>query len=410
MRQLLKRLAIAFLLLLVAGIALILLATDERALVDRGEAISPDSVAQAKRLLANNDPRRQQAGEIRTVTIPAALIDEATNYVASRYLHGRGSFSQTESNGDIWISVAVPGKRFLNLRTRIQAIDGLPKITQAQLGSLELPTTLVEFVIARMVATYGYDKEWQLAAKAIQKIAFEPNAGTISVTYIWEPMILDRARAVAMQEDDVKRLHTAQTSLAALVAHRATGSRITLAEILEAIIPVTGGDTFKQGRAGLLVLASLMAGKDLAALVPAAKGWPRVRWVHVTLAGRHDLAQHFLISATLAAWAGEPVADAIGLYKELEDARHGSGFSFIDLAADRAGTRFGTILIKDPERLIDTMKNNFGDDQLLPPVADLPEFLHQREFERQFENRESTAFQAMQVEIEHRLDTLSLYR
>jgi len=410
MRQLLKRLAIAFLLLLVAGVALVLLATDERALVDRGEAISPDSVAQAKRLLAANDPRRQQAGEVRTVTIPAALIDEATNYVASRYLNGRGSFSQTESNGDIWTSIAVPGKRFLNLRTRIQAIDGLPIITQAQLGSLELPTTLVEFVIARMVATYGYDKEWQLAAKAIQKIAFEPNAGTISVTYIWEPLILDRARAVAMQEDDVKRLRIAQTSLAALVAHRATGSQITLAEILEAIIPVTGGDTFKQGRAGLLVLASLMAGKDLAALVPAAKGWPRVRWVHVTLAGRHDLAQHFLISATLAAWAGEPVADAIGLYKELEDARHGSGFSFIDLAADRAGTRFGTILIKDPERLIDAMKNNFGDDQLFPPVADLPEFLHQREFERQFESRESTAFQAMQVEIERRLDTLALYR
>lgn len=410
MRQLLKWLAIAFLLLLVTGVALILVATDNQALVDRGEAISPDSVAQAKRLLANNDPRRQQAGDIRTVTIPAALIDEATNYVASRYLHGRGSFSQTENNGDIRTSIAIPGNRFLNLSTRIQAINGQPKITQAKLGSLELPTTLVEIAIARMVAAFGYDKEWQLAANAIQNIAFDPNAGTIYVTYIWEPMILDRARAVAMQEDDVKRLHTAQTSLAALVAHRATGSQITLAEILEAIIPVTGGDTFKQGRAGLLVLASLMAGKDLAALVPAAKGWPRVRWVNVTLARRHDLAQHFLISATLAAWAGEPVADAIGLYKELEDARDGSGFSFIDLTADRAGTRFGTILIKDPERLIDTMKSKLSDEQLLPPVADLPESLHKDEFERRFGSRESPAFLAMQAEIERRLDTLALYR
>ena len=33
--------------------------------------------------------------------------------------------------------------------------------------------------------------------------------------------------------------------------------------------------------------------------------------------------------------------DAIGVYKEVRDSRGGSGFSFNDMAANRAGTRFG---------------------------------------------------------------------
>jgi uncharacterized protein YfiM (DUF2279 family) len=184
---------------------------------------------------------------------------------------------------------------------------------------------------------------------------------------------------------------------------------VTLAEVLKATIPNTDESSLR-GRATLLVLASHLAGKDLAAVVPAARNWPRLRWVNITLAGRHDLAQHFVISAALAAWAGEPVADAIGLYKELEDARQGSGFSFVDLAADRAGTRFGETLLRDPDQLMAAMRNDFLDKHLLPEVADLPESLHQPEFTRRFDSPDSPQFKALAAEIERRLDTLPLYR
>jgi hypothetical protein len=68
----------------------------------------------------------------------------------------------------------------------------------------------------------------------------------------------------------------------------------------------------------------------------------------VTLNGRTDSPQHFTISAALAAHAGSPLSDAIGLYKEVDDSRRGSGFSFNDLAADRAGTRFGDLATRSP--------------------------------------------------------------
>lgn len=409
MRRFLKWLAIILLLPLTVAAALILLATDPQTLVDRGEAISPDSVAQAKQLLAANDPRRQQAGEIRTVAIPAALIDEGINYAAGRYFHARGALALVEDTGEVRITFPLPGRRYLNLRALAHTVDGKLHIVDARIGAISVPPALVEFVFAKAVTALGFNREWLMAENAIQHISFNQAQAAVSVTYVWEPGILDRARAVALSPDDIARLREARLALAALVAHRAPGSRIKLSEVIKAMLPASG-DQIKQGRATLLVLSSHLADKDLAALVPAARNWPGVRWVNITLAGRHDLAQHFVISAALAAWAGEPVADAIGLYKELEDARRGSGFSFIDLAADRAGTRFGETLLRNPKALQEKTKGELSDEQLLPAVGDLPEYLHEPEFKRRFTSHESPQFKAMTHEIERRLNTLPLYR
>ena len=62
---------------------------------------------------------------------------------------------------------------------------------------------------------------------------------------------------------------------------------------------------------------------------------------HRRLQARPAGPRHLLISAARAAEGGGPLSDAIGVYKEVSDSRGGSGFSFNDLAADRAGTRLG---------------------------------------------------------------------
>lgn len=409
MRNFLGKLAIIALTLLGAVLMLVVLATDKKPLIERSEAISPNAVAQAKHLLATNDPRQQQRGEVRTIVVPASLLDEGVNYLAGRYLRGRGTLRLQHDGAQIALTIALPAHRFLNLHALVAPAKGMPQLTGVQLGSLPIPTPLVEFGLAHALAAYGYEKEWELVSQTLRQLAFDVPGSTVSLTYAWEPGILDRARAAALPETDIKRLREAQLSLTALLAHRALGTQISLAEVLAATIPVSG-DAALRGRAMLLVLASQLAEKDLAAVVPAARNWPRLRWVNITLAGRHDLAQHFVVSAALSAWAGEPVADAIGLYKELEDARHGSGFSFIDLAADRAGTRFGEILIRNPEQLMAAMRTAIRDEQLLPAVGDLPEYLYQPEFTRRFNHPGSPQFKAMTAEIERRLDSLPLYR
>ncbi len=410
MRRILTWLAAALLLPLLAAAALLAFAIEAQPLVERSDAISPLSVAQARRLLATHDPRRQRSGDIATVPIPAGLIDEGINYLAGRYLHGRGAFALTEQGGEFRLTLPLPALGFLNLRATMHPADGMPTIAAASLGRIPLPGRLVDFGIAQAVRIGGFDAEWQMASRAIRDVTFDPASETVAVTYEWEPLILDRARAVALSPEEIRQLREARQSLAALLAHRAPGSLVSLAEILQATMPPQSDDLVGHGRAALLVLASHLAHIDLAALVPAARAWPHIRWVNITLAGRHDLAQHFAVSATLAAWSGEPVADAIGLYKELSDARHGSGFSFIDLAADRAGTRFGELLTKKPAVLLERLGSGLRDGDLLPPVGDLPEYLYAEQFRQRFESPGSAAFKAVARDIENRLDTLSLYR
>lgn len=65
------------------------------------------------------------------------------------------------------------------------------------------------------------------------------------------------------------------------------------------------------------------------------------------LMGEQTFAMHFISSAAIAAYTDTVLSDAIGLYKELEDARSGSGFSFNDIAANRAGTSFAAKIMKN---------------------------------------------------------------
>lgn len=106
----------------------------------------------------------------------------------------------------------------------------------------------------------------------------------------------------------------------------------------------------------------------------------------VTLGGRRDLRQHFVISAGLKAATAAGVVFAIGEFKELLDSNQGgSGFSFDDLAADRAGIRFATTFLEAKpvqwQALLDTMVT---DKAIFPNISVLPAGLSNAEFERRF--------------------------
>ncbi|HMA80896.1 MAG TPA: hypothetical protein VKR81_08390, partial [Candidatus Binatia bacterium] len=142
-----------------------------------------------------------------------------------------------------------------------------------------------------------------------------------------------------------------------------------------------------------------------------AKNWPRPAQHRVLLNGRDDFPKHFIVSAALAAKAGAPLADAVGVYKELADARGGSGFSFNDIAADRAGTRFGEYAA-DPasaRRLQHRLRAGIRERDIMPGTADLPEFMPEAEFLRRFGGVDAPAYRKMMAEIERRIAALPLY-
>jgi hypothetical protein len=146
-------------------------------------------------------------------------------------------------------------------------------------------------------------------------------------------------------------------------------------------------------------------------LLPEAAAWPRPVPHVITIDGRDDFAKHFMVSAAIAAYADTALADAIGLYKEVEDSRSGSGFSFNDLAADRAGTKFGEKSVASREaaqKLQRRVASGLIDSDLMPAWSDLPEFMPEAEFKRRFGGLDAPAYQRMMQKIEQRVAALSV--
>jgi hypothetical protein len=127
-----------------------------------------------------------------------------------------------------------------------------------------------------------------------------------------------------------------------------------------------------------------------------------------TLRGREDWPRHYALSAALAVLEHPLVSDAGGLMKEQLDALgRGSGFSFADLAADRAGVRFAIAATRS-EAMAKAMQarlhNGFNVDDFFPPVADLPENLTLEQFRLDYGGVGSQSYRQMVREIETRLD------
>jgi hypothetical protein len=404
--------ALLLLALLALGLALFA-ALDSSPLVDRSPTLSASAIGQARRLLAGNDPRQLRRGEERQVVIPAALIDEAANYLASHRLHGRGALLLSADATELRFSTRVPmlsTPRYLNVRLGIDDAGGQFRIASASIGRLPIPAALAAFALSSAAGHSAYADEWMLASNAIRGFSLAPARQAIVVNYAWQPAILDRARAIALRPDDLLRIEAAQTALAALIDQSPQRPTRALPSLLGPLLAAGGDHRREARRAALLVLATYLDDKDLAAIIPQARGWPRPRSVKLTLLDRHDSAQHFVISAALAAWAGEAVADAIGLDKEISDSRQGSGFSFADLAADRAGSRFGELVAGDGEGLDKVLKTPLTDRDLVPALSGLPEYLPEREFKRQYGGPGHPAYQRLLAEIDRRLAALPLYR
>ena len=134
---------------------------------------------------------------------------------------------------------------------------------------------------------------------------------------------------------------------------------------------------------------------------------------NMTLAGRGDLRQHFIISAALETVSKSGLAYAMGEFKELLDSNSGgSGFSFEDLAADRAGIIFAAQMLEsalvkaERETLIGKLDSETA---IFPDLLGLQEAMSDADFEQHFNNVESVKFLGVLTKIDQRIRDLPFY-
>jgi hypothetical protein len=182
----------------------------------------------------------------------------------------------------------------------------------------------------------------------------------------------------------------------------------------EAALRTRESDAVRQNRAAVLALGLVLGTPRLEPLTgrvidPKALFALRRAYRGATLRGRSDWTKHFVVSAALAAAAFEGASDAAGLFKEELDADGGSGFSFGDLLADRAGTVFGQAATASPEKaqaLQARMLRGFVAADVFPPADGLPEGIPEAELQDRYGGVGGPEYGRLAAEIERRIAAL----
>ena len=418
MKTVLKLLLFTLAGLVLAAVLLVWLALHDRPLVQRDSAMTAADVARVRDVLGAADPRKHpREGEaVRTFHADGRDLDLILHDASRRLLRGAGRVVLDNGSARVQLSLQwlrSPFGQWLNVEADLRQTAGLPALERLQIGRVPVHPWLARWLLVQAVAHYEATEQVQTVLGMVQRVTLQPTEMVLD--YVWRP---EGLRTVILPLADQQRLRSYMERLPALLG-KGRGP-VPLASLLPPMFELArvrtaslGGDdgvAAQENRAVLIALALYATGQSPARFVPEARHWNRPMPRPVLLRGREDFAMHFLVSAVLAAEGGGRLADAIGLYKEISDTRGGSGFSFNDIAADRAGTRFGQIAANDPARLQTELSKGVTDEDFMPGVADLPEFLSEAEFNATYGGVGAPAYERMKAEIERRVASRPLLR
>jgi len=414
MRTLSKLLLGAVLALLLTVLLALALALEGAPRVAPRADVSPADVDRAVSLARLHDPRRTPPGQLRRVPLRERDIDLLAHHAARRWLGADTSVQLEPGLLILKASVAAPRGYWLNVELGLRQTTALPEVARLRVGRLPLPAALAMPMLRAVAARHGVQADALLAIDSIERVTITRDR--LMVSYRIGRDTASRLRAALVAPADQQRL-LAYAERLTLLTKGIAGGEASLARLLPPLFALAaersaaGGDAVEENRAALLTLTFFANHRPLGLVVPEARTWPQARPLSVTLRQRQDLPLHFLVSAVIAAEAGTPLADAVGLWKELADARHGgSGFSFSDLAADRAGTRLGELAVHDPARLQARLAAGATEADFMPEVGDLPEFLPEAEFAARYGGVGGAAYRRVLDDIEARVDALAVFR
>jgi len=407
--------------LTLAVLLVLSLALQRAPLVAPAAVVNAADLARANAFLRSNDPRLPRPGTQRTFALPERDLNLLLNQLAQRLPWP--SSTQVDlgaGTARVRASMALPHSPvalWINLDAVLLETPGLPAVERLRIGNLPVPGWAALALRRYLVARVNASTEGRLAHDIIKSVAISP--GQIGLHYEWLGDTYQRLLGVMVPQAEQQQLKAYSDRLADLSEQFATaglqGRSVALAQLFPPMFELArqrtaaGFEAASENRAALLTLALHASGRGLRALVPAAKAWRQPRFMPVTLYGRDDFPQHLLISAVIAIEGGGPLADAIGVYKEVADSQGGSGFSFNDIAADRAGTRLGLLAKTAPTQLQAKLAAGLQESQFMPDVSDLPEFLREADFKKTYGGVDAPAYRQMLDNIERRLDAIALF-
>lgn len=430
LRRALGWLLAAPILLVVVVLSLVL--QGEPSVADQARLSGAD-VTRALALLRAHDPRRAEPGRVKALSLSAREVELLVNHAGQRWATGAGRVSIYQGGATValslhtprwlpgWVNAVSPFGAWLNAELRLVQTAGLPALDGVSVGRLPVPVWLAQPLALRVLAAAGLADELPLLAELVQRVRLRPDR--VTLVYAWQSGMGERMLAALVPGDDKRRMQAYAERLADVLMQQRPAWQVSMARLLGPLLDLArqrtaaGEDAAAENRAAIVVLAMYLNGRGLKAVLPAGSV-PPLRPMRVLLGTRDDWPLHFIVSAALATESSGPVSRAIGLFKEVADARSGSGFSFNDMAANRAGTRFGERAVKQPQALQAALfaaaqarpEKAVAEEDFMPEATDLPEFMPEADFVRRFGGIGAPAYEQQMAEIERRVASLAFLR
>lgn len=423
---------LGLLLAIITPIYLLSQVLDSQPLVIQQHPPDTADVVKTNALLKRTLRSLKQRGQT-TLFISEAELNAAATVLARASSRIAGQFHLSEQGLQGRFSIRLketPFGEYSNLYLLLLPAEKGLLIDRIELGELKVSGTLA-LKAAQKAADLllGGQLGSQILA-AVEQIAF--SQGNMSVTFASGVQLTElkkrlQARLKWLRDDDLQaenleRIRFYHQHLQEISQLNFDQKKISLSEFMAPVFKLAEissqqASPVAENQAALYALAIYLGSPKFQAFTGnisnSARQVAKTGKGNVVLFNRRDLRLHFLVSSGLKLISDSEIGFAVGEFKELLDSRHGgSGFSFIDLAADRAGLAFAERATRSTKsaREFQRIMAQATEADYFANFNDLEEGLEQQHFVERYGDIDSEQYQSIVRLIDQRLGTLPLYR
>ena len=419
MKYILRLIAIALSTVVILCALLIVFGISDTPTVAIGWTLTHDDIVRAKKILYEGS--KTKPDEIGTIELTQPDINLAANYLFNRYRKSAVKIELKDNIIRFVVTMTLPKNylgQYLNISFRFgnEGNNELPSLKKFKAGELLLPAKFSAFVIDNIIRHTSLNEYFILATRPIRSIIIDQEKVTISYHSSLENLI--QAQNVLADGGKNNDLDIYQQKLTDVIAQHDSTWRLSLADLLKPLFTLAYQrsnleNAIDENKMAIITINNYVNRKETKkflslplATLNTDKRYPTFLYKRI------DLAQHFIGSAAITASMNNQISKTVGEEKELSDAQGGSGFSFVDLAADKAGTRFGEMATSSPEsaRKLQKKISEIKDyTDFMPDPSDLPEHMDDTEFKRRFESVDSAIYQELSKKIDERIIATPIY-
>jgi len=388
-------------------------------------ALNHTDIIKLKKTFSTSNPFKHQRRGIKVITLNEKSANQSVQFFLKNYTDIPVNINLQEGFTTITASPTVPWipvTLFTNISFKLSFINSQILTSDIYLGSIPIPASFFKLALPHIISNLNERfPDYVKMFSRIENITFSDKE--VTVKYQWDHTFARKAQELGknllLTDDEQKKVAIYYEHLSSISRlHRF--KKISIHKLLPPLFQFAkkrvsqGESPIEENRAILLTLGIFASGVRINHLIKGENN-KRLRHNHygrLTLSDRVDLMRHFFISAALTVSTNKMLTDTIGLSKEIDDSDGGSGFSFADLLADRAGVAFARRAI-DPDfalQFINQMaQDELSESDFMPSHKDLPESISALDFKKNYISIKNEKYLFLEKEISKRIVNLPLY-